>query len=116
LKTGKGLLRSVEESTGAVKFVVHEQEVRHRRVCRGYFIDPIVSPRTIKRCPSAISRSAGMVAITEAAAICPCCVSYCCAKRAIATGTVAVSREVRLSAIETHQTLQPGAVHHSSVV
>ena len=34
----------------------------------------------------------------DAAAICACWISYCCAKRAIATGTVASSREVRLSA------------------
>ena len=41
----------------------------------------------------------GIVEITDAAAICACCTSYCCAKRAIATGTVAVSRDVRMSAI-----------------
>jgi hypothetical protein len=39
--------------------------------------------------------SAGTVEIMEAAAIWACWTSYCWAKRAIATGTVAVSREVQ---------------------
>src|SRR5438034_6286235 len=69
---------------------------RHR--VTSYFTAPSVKPRTMKRWPSAIRITAGIVDTIDAAAIWLCWISYCCAKRAIATGTVARSRDVRLSA------------------
>ena len=54
-----------------------------RAAGRDYFTDPSVRPRTMNRWPRNISRIAGIVEMTDAAAICACCTSYCCAKRAM---------------------------------
>src|SRR5215207_482322 len=68
-------------------------------VVLNHFTEPRVRPLTTNRCPKNISRIAGIVEMIDAAAISLCWTSYCWAKRAMATGTVAVSREVRLSAM-----------------
>src|SRR2546423_758320 len=59
---------------------------------------PAVSPLTMCRCANSNSRIAGMPDGIAPAAITPFLISYSCANLAIATGTVAVCRAVRLSA------------------
>ena len=54
----------------------------------------------MKRWPTNIKTMAGMVDRTAAAAISPCRTSYCWAKRAMPTGTVAVWVAVRFRATE----------------